>query len=372
MRVGQRRPVLLTVDDNRAIHEVYAFAFENDYTHIRAYGGTEALEIVRSQTVDLVILDLIMPDLNGLEVLERALKLKPGLMVVIASVIDTSHSALRALRRGATDYFVKPTDPDVMEMIVRQLLAARADPGVAIPQPALVAHRVLLVGLDPGFRAALTVALQPRCRVDSAPRISAAIDMLRSMMPDLVIIDLRSASTERVLDIESLRSNFPEGPMIVVGAADRISPLLHSSAGHREALVPEPVDFGRLFAEITAMLPPTPGGIQTKRLSSPSSTAVGRVIEQYRDHSLRVEHLSAGVGLSADHFAHIFSGEMGIPPMEYVVRVRVQAAIFQLRENLDKVSTIARRLGFYDGPHLATAFRQRGLGRPSDFRPFQV
>ncbi len=371
MRVGQRRPVLLTVDDNRAIHEVYALAFERDYTHLRAHGGREALEIVRSQPVDVVILDLIMPDLNGLEVLERALKLKPGLTVVIASVINASQSALRALRRGATDYFVKPTEPDVMEMVVRQLLAMRADPAVAVPQPALVAHRVLLVGLDPGFRAALTVALQPRCRVDSAPRISAAVEMLRSMLPDLVIIDLRSASAERALDLESLRNNFPEGPMIVVGAADRISPLLQSTAGHAEALVPEPVDFAHLFAEIAALLPPNLG-IRTKRLSPPSCAAVGRVIQQYQDHTLRVEHLSAGVGLSADHFAHVFSDEMGIPPMEYVVRVRVQAAIFQLRENLDKVSTIARRLGFYDGPHLATTFRQRGLGRPSDFRQFQI
>ncbi len=372
MRVGQRRPVLLTVDDNRAIHEVYALGFERDYTHLRAYGGREALDIVRSETVDVVILDLIMPDLNGLEVLERALKLKPGLTVVIASVINTSQSALRAIRRGATDYFVKPTEPDVMEIVVRQLLAMRADPAVAVPQPALVAHRVLLVGLDPGFRAALTVALQPCCRVDSAPRISAAVEMLRSMMPDLMIIDLRSASTERSRDLESLRNNFPEGPMIVVGAADRISPLLQSTAGHAEALVAEPVDFAHLFAEIAALLPPNPGGIRTKRLSPPSCAAVGRVIQQYQDHTLRVEHLSAGVGLSADHFAHVFSDEMGIPPMEYVVRVRVQAAIFQLRENLDKVSTIARRLGFYDGPHLATTFRQRALGRPSDFRQFQI
>src|SRR5439155_17391167 len=115
---GKRRPVLLTVDDCRSLHDVYALAFEHDYDHLRAHGGHEALEFIRSATIDVVILDLMMPDLHGLEVLDRALALKPQLIVVISSVIDRSRSALRALRRGASDYFVKPTDPDVMEVVV--------------------------------------------------------------------------------------------------------------------------------------------------------------------------------------------------------------------------------------------------------------
>src|SRR5712692_7804216 len=116
----KRRPIVLTVDDNRSIHEVYALAFERDYDHLRAHSGKEALEIVRSQTIDVIVLDLMMPDLHGLEVLERTLKLKPRLIIVISSVINTSQSALRAIRRGAADYFVKPTEPEVMEMVARQ------------------------------------------------------------------------------------------------------------------------------------------------------------------------------------------------------------------------------------------------------------
>jgi len=355
-----RRPTLLTVDDNPAIHDVYALAFDREYELLRAHSGQEALKIVRAETIDVMLLDLIMPGLHGLEVLERALKLKRRLCVVISSVINSSQSALRALRWGAADYFVKPTDPEVMEMVVRQLLAARADPAIAIPQPTLVARRVLLVGLDPGFRAALTVALQPHCRVDSAPQISVAIQMLGSIMPDLAIVDLRSASIERALALQNLRANFPEGPMIVVGSADRISPLLQASAGHPEILVPEPVDFGFLFAEIANLLRPDPFGVPMKQLGPASSAAVGRVVTQYVDHALRVEHLSARTRFSAAHFAHIFSEEMGIPPMEYVQRVRIQAAIFVLRESHDKVSTIAQRFGFYDGPHLALGLRRLG------------
>ena len=160
---------------------------------------------------------------------------------------------------------------------------------------------MLVIGLDPGFRAALAVALQPRCRVDVAARISEALEMLGSMMPDLAILDLRSASLETVLGLQSLRAKFPEGPLIIVGSVDRIGLFLQSSAGHPEILVREPVDVGVLFDEIATLLPPDPDGVRMKSLSAASSAAVGRVVAQYADHTLRVEHLSAGTGFSAAH-----------------------------------------------------------------------
>lgn len=365
---GMRRPVLLTVDDHESLHEYYALGCEHGYEQICAHGGYEALELLRSKTIDAMILDLMMPDLNGLEVLERALAMKPRLTVVISSLIDASETALRAIRRGACDYFVKPTDPEVMEMVVRQLLAHRGDPAIELPQPALVARRVLVVGPDPGFRAALTVALQPCCRVDPAARVSVAIEMLGRIMPDLAIVDLRSASANCMHELASLRAKFPEGPMIVVGPADRIGPCLESTAGHPEVLVQEPVDYELLFDEIATMLRADPDAPRPKHLSRVTSAAVERVVARYPEHALRVEHLSAGTRLSLDHFAHVFSEEMGISPMEYVSRVRTQAAIFMLRETSEKVGIIARRLGFFDGPHLATVLRRRSLGRPTEFR----
>ena len=367
---GVRRPVLLTVDDNRSVHEVYALAFEPSYDHLRADRGHEALSILQARRVDVVVLDLMMPDLNGMEVLDRALKVTPGLIVVICSVIDASQSALRAIRRGAADYFVKPTEPEVMETVVRQLLAARGEPDVAIPQPTLITRRVLIIGVDPGFRAALTVALQRQCRVDVAPRSSVAIEMLQTMTPDLIVCDLRSASSERLLGLQSLRAKFQKGPMIIVGSGERIGPFLAPSADRAEILVPEPVDFALLFSEIATLLAVRCEGAPMTRLSTPSSIAVGQIVARYTDHALRVSDLTAGSGLSVGHFAHLFSAEMGSPPMEWVVRVRIQAAIFALRETGDKVSTIARRFGFYDGPHLALTLRRRGLGRPGDFRRY--
>jgi DNA-binding NarL/FixJ family response regulator len=269
MPAASRRPVLLTVDDNRVIHEVYALAFEKDLhapASPRRPGGTGHRALRDRRRGDP------RPRHAGPQ--------RPR------SARSSAQAEARADGRHRLGHrYVSECAPGSATGVVRQLLAARADPTVAIPQPALVAHRVLLVSLDPGFRAALTVALQPRCRVDSAPRIGVAVEMLRSMMPDLGVVDLRGASRERAADLESLRSSFPEGPTIVVGAADRLGPLLHPSAGRVEALVTEPVDFGELFAEIASLLPPSRAGIPTKRLSPPTSVAVRRVTEQYQDHT---------------------------------------------------------------------------------------
>jgi len=116
------------------------------------------------------------------------------------------------------------------------------------------------------------------------------------------------------------------------------------------------------------MLPKGPDDASVKSLSAPTSAAIDWVLKHYTNHMLRVRHLSSRTGLLPDHFAHVFSEEMGVPPMEYVSRIRVQAAILTLRETRDKVSTVARRFGFYDGPHLALTLRRRGLSRPSGFR----
>jgi AraC-like DNA-binding protein len=171
-----------------------------------------------------------------------------------------------------------------------------------------------------------------------------------------------------VLGLQSLQVMFPQGPMIVVGSPDRLGPLMRPTGGEPALVIPEPVDFRALFEEIAARLPADPEGTTLKPLGAASSMAVERAVARYADHTVRVAHLSAGTGLSTDHFAHVFRAEMGLPPMEYLVRVRVQAAIFSLRETRDKVGTVAHRFGFYDGPHLALALRRRGLGRPLDFR----
>jgi adenylate cyclase len=111
-------PTLLVVDDNE----------DNRYTLTRRLGregfsniatatnGREALELLRAKPIDLVLLDIMMPDMNGYEVLEH-LKADPQLRhipVIMISAVDEIESVIRCVELGAEDYLSKPFNPTLL------------------------------------------------------------------------------------------------------------------------------------------------------------------------------------------------------------------------------------------------------------------
>jgi class 3 adenylate cyclase/CheY-like chemotaxis protein len=92
-----------------------------------ASNGTEALEMLRAGTFDLVFLDLVMPELDGFEVLER-MKRSPELQdipVLVISSVEETESVTRCIELGATDYLPKPCDPVLLRARINGSLAAK-------------------------------------------------------------------------------------------------------------------------------------------------------------------------------------------------------------------------------------------------------
>ena len=73
-------------------------------------GGRKALEIVADQDIDVVILDIRMPDLNGLDTLKAIKEVKPSVEVIILTGIDDADLAIEAIENGAFDHLVKPAN----------------------------------------------------------------------------------------------------------------------------------------------------------------------------------------------------------------------------------------------------------------------
>jgi two-component system, NtrC family, response regulator AtoC len=118
---------ILVVDDEPNLRRVLGAQLSRDGYEVHAVAdGNAALRILQEQYIDVVITDLRMPELDGLELMRRALALEPELPVVIITAHGTVDNAVEALKSGAFDYITKPFDQNEVRNVVRKALRTRA------------------------------------------------------------------------------------------------------------------------------------------------------------------------------------------------------------------------------------------------------
>ncbi|MBK0348488.1 response regulator transcription factor [Aerococcaceae bacterium zg-ZJ1578] len=109
---------ILLVDDNREIVELLNIYLQNEsYEVIKAYNGQQALNILENETVDLALLDIMMPQINGLDVLARLRASNKNVPVILVSAKSEDNDKIQGLVTGADDYITKPFNP--LEVIAR-------------------------------------------------------------------------------------------------------------------------------------------------------------------------------------------------------------------------------------------------------------
>ncbi len=117
---------ILVADDEESMRWVLSRALKKKgFTVDLARDGDEALRLIQSNAYDLAILDIKMPGLSGLELLDRVRELKSDLLVVIMTAEASMKNAVEAMKRGAYDYITKPFDLDVIDAIVEKVTRAR-------------------------------------------------------------------------------------------------------------------------------------------------------------------------------------------------------------------------------------------------------
>ena len=117
---------ILVADDEESMRWVLSKALRKKGFNVDlARDGDEALRSIRSGSYDLAILDIKMPGLSGLELLDRVRELKSDLLVVIMTAEASMKNAVEAMKRGAYDYLTKPFDLDVIDAIIEKVDRAR-------------------------------------------------------------------------------------------------------------------------------------------------------------------------------------------------------------------------------------------------------
>jgi len=117
---------ILVVDDERDIGRALEFLLtRHGYDVETAYDGNMALEKMGKSEFDLMITDLRMEGMGGMELLEKALAVNPGMIAVIMTAYASVESAVEAMKRGASDYIVKPFVNEDVLLTVKRLLEHR-------------------------------------------------------------------------------------------------------------------------------------------------------------------------------------------------------------------------------------------------------
>jgi two-component system response regulator AtoC len=215
-------PRILIVDDEEIVRESLADWLAKDgYTVDAAPDGESALARLRSDEWSIALVDLKMPGMDGLQVLEAARKLNPEIAVVMITAYATVETAVRAIKLGATDYIVKPFDPEELSLVVQKILS----------------HQAIT-----RENAALRKALQKDFRfhdiVSRSPIMQRALALARSAaQTSSTLLILGESGTGKELLARAIHAESPRrtGPFVAVSCAALPDTLLESELfGHEK------------------------------------------------------------------------------------------------------------------------------------------
>ena len=116
---------ILVVDDENGIRQSFNMVFKDRFNVLLAENGKQAEDLLTKNPVDLILLDILLPDINGLDLLERLKALDPNPEVIMVTAVKEIQSAVRAVKLGAYEYIIKPFLVDDVINIINRALEKR-------------------------------------------------------------------------------------------------------------------------------------------------------------------------------------------------------------------------------------------------------
>ena len=240
------RSVLL-VEDHAESRASLAYVLEKrgEVVH-QAANGRAALAVARRETLHALILDLKLPDMDGLSVLEAVLAEKPGMPAIVVTGFGTIDSAVEAMKRGASDFFAKPIQVDnLLAGLDRAIERASAGGAVSTP-PSIASAEMARLGMVGESRA-----------------MQDLFGQLKRMAPyDSTVLVLGESGTGKELIARALHAlgSHASGPFVAINCATLSDQLLESELfGHEKGAftsadqakpgVMETADGGTLFLD---------------------------------------------------------------------------------------------------------------------------
>jgi DNA-binding NtrC family response regulator len=118
----EKRATILVVDDEHGIRQSFNMVLKDQFNVLLAEHGQQAMDLFNRNTVDLILLDILLPDINDLDILEKLKAIDPNPEIIMVTAVREIQTAVKAIKLGAYEYIIKPfLVEDVINLINRAL-----------------------------------------------------------------------------------------------------------------------------------------------------------------------------------------------------------------------------------------------------------
>ena len=119
----EKRPIILIAEDDESNYLLLFALLKRDYQIIHALDGLEAIQKYRQYSPDAILMDLKMPNMDGLEATREIRKLNTGIPIIVVSAFAFDSDKQEASKAGCTDYLTKPIDSRLLKETLKKYLS---------------------------------------------------------------------------------------------------------------------------------------------------------------------------------------------------------------------------------------------------------
>ncbi len=117
-----KRATILVVDDEHGVRQSFFMVLKDEFKVLLAESGNEAIDIFLKNTIDVILLDILLPDSDGLDLLEKLKEMDPNTEIIMVTAVKEIQTAVKAIKLGAYEYIIKPFVVDEVLSVIHRAL----------------------------------------------------------------------------------------------------------------------------------------------------------------------------------------------------------------------------------------------------------
>jgi len=121
----EKKDTILVVDDENGVRQSFNMVLKDKYNVLLAGTGQEAIDMFTKNSIDLILLDILLPDINGIDLLAKLVETDPNVEIIMVTAVNEIQTAVKAIKLGAYEYIIKPFVVDEVLTVIQRALEKR-------------------------------------------------------------------------------------------------------------------------------------------------------------------------------------------------------------------------------------------------------